>query len=69
MSDEFHHRKVELDQELKRQELRSKKHQTMETYNIEQGEAHSGHVPDPRGTDAYQPNPTLWQRIKKLLNL
>ncbi len=69
MSDEFHHRKAEIDQDLKRQQARSQKHETLETYNIEQGEAHAGHIPDPRGTDAYQPKPTLWERIKKRLNL
>ena len=67
MNEEFYRRQAENQQEHDRQQ--SAKHSTLETYNLEQQEAHSGHIPDPKGTDAEPPAPTLWQRLKKMVGL
>ena len=69
MNEEFYRRQTEQNQENERQHNANQKHPTLETYNLEQQEAHSGHIPDPKGTDAVPPAPTLWQRIKKLLGM
>jgi hypothetical protein len=69
MNEEFYRRQAEQQQEHERQQLAQQKHSTLETYNLEQAEAHSGHIPDPTGTDAEPPAPTLWQRIRKLLGI
>jgi hypothetical protein len=44
-------------------------HATIETYHIEQDAAQAGTAPDPAGTDAVPPQPTLIQRILKALGL
>lgn len=67
MNEEFYRRQSENKQEHDRQNL--PKHSTLETYSLEQQEAHSGHVPSAIGTDAEPPAPTLWQRIKKALGM
>lgn len=67
MNEEFYRRQAEQNQERERHATPS--HSTMETYNLEQQEARQGHIPDPTGADVVPPEPTLWQRIKKLLRL
>ena len=69
MNEEFYRRQAENNQEHDRQKIAQEKHATLETYNLEQQEAHSGHIPSPKGTDAEPPAPTLWQRIKKLFGM
>jgi hypothetical protein len=69
MNEEFYRRQAEQNQDQERQRVASQKHSTLETYNLEQQEAHTGHIPDPKGADVVPPAPTLWQRIKKLLGL
>lgn len=67
MNEEFYRRQSENQQEHDRQS--AAKHSTMETYSLEQHEAHAGHLPDPKGTDAEPPAPTLFQRLKKMLGM
>ena len=69
MNEEFYRRQAEANQEHDRQKIAQGKHATLETYNLEQGEANLGHIPDPKGADVVPPEPTLWQRIRKLLGL
>lgn len=69
MADDFYRRQKEMEQEQERQRAQSSSHTTMETYQIEQGEANIGHIPDPKGTDAYVPKPNLFQKILKALGL
>ncbi|MBK8023197.1 MAG: hypothetical protein IPK19_17665 [Chloroflexi bacterium] len=69
MADDFYRRQKEREQAQEREHAHSSSHSTMETYQIEQGEANIGHVPDPRGYDAVPPQPTLLQRILKALGL
>lgn len=68
MNEEFYRRQAEASQEHDRQKLAQQKHATMETYNLEQQEAHSGHVPHPVG-ETEKAAPSLWQRIKKMLGM
>lgn len=69
MSDDFYRRQKEMQRDSDRHSTHAGSHSTMETYQIEQGEANVGHVPDPRGTDAVPPEPTLIQKILKALGL
>ncbi len=69
MNEEFYRRQAEANQDHDRQKLAQQKHATMETYNLEQQEAHSGHIPSAVGADVEPPAPTFWQRIRKLLHL
>jgi hypothetical protein len=69
MNEEFYRRQSENNQDHDRQKAAQQKHSTMETYSLEQQEAHAGHIPNPIGTDAEPPQPTLWQRIRKLIGL
>ncbi len=68
MNEEFYRRQAENNQSAQ-QKAAQQKNSTMETYNLEQQEAHSGHIPSPVGTDATPPAPTLWQRIRKMIGL
>lgn len=63
MDNEFHRRQ----QELERRKQKSSKHTTQEITDMEQGEANRGHIPDPRGTDAVPPEPSLWAWIRAAL--
>lgn len=69
MNEEFHRRQLEAEQ--REQAAQNKTHATMETYNIEQHEAHAGHytpgAPDEGQVQAAPPS--LWQRIKKMLGM
>lgn len=67
MNEEFYRRQAEIDQDHDRQA--QTKHSTLETYSLEQQEAHQGHIPDPKGADVVPPDPTLWQRIRKVLKI
>ena len=67
MNEEFYRRQAEINQDHERQS--QQKHATLETYNLEQQEAHQGHIPDPKGADVVPPEPTLWQRIRKVLKI
>lgn len=67
MNEEFYRRQSEVNQGQERQRLAQQKHSTLETYNLEQQEAHQGHIPDPKTADVVPPAPTLWQRIRKAL--
>jgi hypothetical protein len=67
MNEEFYRRQAEVNQDHERQKVAQSKHATLETYNLEQQEAHSGHIPSAQGSDVEPPAPTLWQRIKKML--
>lgn len=69
MADEFYRRQKEIEQAQDRDHAHASSHSTMETYQIEQGEANIGHVPDPKGTDAVPPEPTIFQKIMKALGL
>ena len=69
MNEEFYRRQAETNQEAEHQKIAQQKHATLETYNLEQQEAHAGHIPDPKGANVVPPEPTLWQRIRKLLHL
>ena len=69
MNEEFYRRQTEAHQEQEHQKVAQQKHATLETYNLEQQEAHAGHIPSPQGSDAAPPTPTLWQRIRSLLHL
>ncbi|MCK6581154.1 MAG: hypothetical protein L6Q98_23945 [Anaerolineae bacterium] len=69
MADDFYRRQKEREQDHDRAQAHGSSHSTMETYQIEQGEANIGHIPDPRGVDAVPPEPTLIQRLLKLLGL
>lgn len=69
MSDEFYRRQKEMQRESDRHSTHAGSHSTMETYQIEQGEANIGHIPDARGTDAVPPELTLIQKILKALGL
>jgi len=69
MNEEFYRRQAEANQEHEHQKLAQQKHSTLETYNLEQQEAHQGHIPNPVGADVDPPAPTLWQRIRKMLGL
>ncbi len=68
MNEEFYRRQAENSQEQERQKVAQQKHSTLETYNLEQQEAHSGHIPKPQqGAEPEPAPPTLWQRVKKML--
>jgi hypothetical protein len=67
MNEEYYRRQAENQQE--HQHPHNSPHSTMETYQLEQQDAHSGHLPSSEGTDAEPPAPTLWQRIKKMLGM
>ncbi len=69
MNEEFYRRQAEANQDHDRQKAAQQKHTTLETYNLEQQEAHSGHIPSAQGADVEPPAPTLWGRIRKLLGL
>lgn len=69
MSEEFYRRQKEMQQEHERLNVQNASHSTLETYHIEQNEAQSGHLPDPKGVDATPPSPTLFERVLKLLGL
>lgn len=69
MNEEFYRRQAEMNQDQERQRANQAKHSTLETYNLEQQEAHQGHIPDPKGADVTPPDPTLWQRIRKVLKI
>lgn len=66
MNEEFYRRQAEKKQE---HQQHGSPNSTMETYQLEQQEAHSGHLPSSKGTDAVSPDPTLWQRLKKMLGM
>ena len=51
----------------RREAAQREKHQTMETYQLEQQEAHQGNIPDPKKYDVDPPKPGLLGRIKRLL--
>lgn len=69
MNEEFHRRQLEAEQ--REQAAQNKTHATMETYNLEQHEAHSGHhTPGASGErQVPEAQPSLWQRIKKMLGM
>jgi hypothetical protein len=67
MNEEFYRRQAEVNQDHERQKVAQQKHATLETYNLEQQEAHSGHIPSAQGADVEPPPPSLWQRVRKLL--
>ncbi|MEP7294524.1 MAG: hypothetical protein ABI835_22235 [Chloroflexota bacterium] len=69
MNEEFHRRQTETNQN--QQQAAQQKHATLETYNLEQQEAHSGHhTPGASGDrNPVTTPPTLWQRIKKILGM
>lgn len=69
MNEEFYRRQAEINQDHERQRVNQSKHSTLETYGLEQQEAHLGHIPDPKGADVVPPEPTLWQRIRKALKI
>ena len=69
MNEEFYRRQADANQDHERQHVQQSKHSTLETYSLEQQEAHSGHIPSAEGADVEPPAPTLWQRIKKLLGM
>jgi hypothetical protein len=66
-SGDFYRQQKKLDERRERESI--KKHQTLETYNIEQQEAQHGHIPDPKQYDVVPPKPTLLQRLKRLLKI
>ncbi len=68
MNEEFYRRQAEQNQQHERQQQAT--HSTMETYNLEQQEAHSGHIPGAQGEPAPEPvQLSLWERIKKLIGM
>jgi hypothetical protein len=69
MNEEFYRRQTENKQESEHQKNAAQKHSTLETYNLEQQEAHAGHIPSAQSADVEPLPPTLWQRIKKMLKL
>lgn len=70
MNEEFHRRQVEADQKLEQQQATHKTHATMETYQLDQHEAQHGHIPSPHPGLSVEPQqPSLWQRIKKMLGM
>ncbi len=69
MSEEFYRRQKEMQQEHERISIHNTSHSTLETYQLEQTEAQSGHLPDPKGVDATPPSPTLFERLLKMLGL
>ena len=69
MNEEFYRRQAEANQDHDRQKIAQQKHTTLETYNLEQQEAHSGHIPSAQGADTEPPPLSLWGRIRKALGL
>lgn len=67
MNNDFYERERRLEQN--RDKAQSQKHQTLETYNLEQQEAHHGHIPDPSKYDVAPPAPGLIARLLKRLGL
>lgn len=68
MNEEFYRRQAEANQDHDRQKQAQQKHTTLETYNLEQQEAHSGNIPSPQSADVEVPL-SLWQRLRKRLGL
>lgn len=69
MNEEFYRRQAEADQQHERQHDAQLKHSTLETYGLEQQEAHSGHIPTPQNESMPATSPSLWQRLKKMIGL
>jgi hypothetical protein len=67
MDNNYHDRQRQVDQEHERQRAKLQKHSTMETWSIEQGEAHQGKVPSAEGADVVPPKPGLLARLRKLI--
>ncbi len=69
MNEEFYRRQAEANQEHDQQKIAAQKHSTLETYNLEQQEAHQGHIPSAKDAHVEPLPPMLWQRIRKMLKL
>jgi hypothetical protein len=68
MNNDFYERERRMEQD--RERAQHLKHETLETYNLEQQEAHHGHIPDPKGQyDSVPPQPTLLTRLLRALGL
>ena len=67
MNNDFYERERRIEQG--RERAQNQKHQTLETYNLEQQEAHHGNVPDPKLYDVDPPAPGFFARLLKLLGL
>jgi hypothetical protein len=67
MNSDFDRRQREVDQQHERQKAKLQKHTTLETWNIEQREAHSGHIPSAKNADVDPPKPGLLARLRKLI--
>ncbi|MBE2271854.1 MAG: hypothetical protein IAE80_26710 [Anaerolinea sp.] len=67
MNNDFFERERRMEQD--RERAQHQKHQTLETYNLEQQEAHQGHIPDPKGADVEPPQPGFFGRLLKMLGL
>jgi hypothetical protein len=66
MDNNFYDRQRQVDQDHERQKSKLQKHATMETWGIEQGEAHQGNIPSSEGADVVPPKPGLLGRLRKL---
>lgn len=68
MNNDFYERERRMEQD--RERAGHQKHSTLETYNLEQQEAHQGHIPDPKGQyDSVPPQPGFFGRLLKALGL
>lgn len=67
MNNDFYEREHRMEQE--RERAQQHKHQTLETYNLEQQEAHQGNIPDPKQYDVDPPQPGIIGRLLKMLGL
>ncbi|NDJ60700.1 MAG: hypothetical protein GYB67_06215 [Chloroflexi bacterium] len=67
MSSEFHNQQRRIDQDHERQRAKLQKHETIETWHIEQEEAQRGNIASPEEADVEPPQPhplvRLWKRL------
>ncbi len=68
MNNDFYERERRMEQD--RERAQTQKHQTLETYNLEQQEAHQGHgIADPKKYDVDPPQPGIIARLLKMLGI
>lgn len=67
MQNDFEHRQRQIEQEQERHKAQIGKSSTVETWQIEQGEANQGTLQSGKGTDAVPPQPGLLGRLLRSL--
>lgn len=67
MQSDYEQRQRQIQQDQERHKAQLGKGATLETWQIEQGEAKAGHLQDGTGTDAVPPEPGLLGRLLRSL--